>query len=90
MPHKETSVGCELCLDLVQVAEMYAECDEAFVQQKLDEDCRSKLQGGSFLDQVCEKLVNDIMRTLEEDTNADASTVCSKIMKKPCKYNGSM
>uniref|UniRef100_A0AC34QW51 Uncharacterized protein n=1 Tax=Panagrolaimus sp. JU765 TaxID=591449 RepID=A0AC34QW51_9BILA len=42
---KSASFGCEMCLDLVQIAEMYAECDESFVQQKLDEDCRSKLQG---------------------------------------------
>uniref|UniRef100_A0AC34QVF5 Saposin B-type domain-containing protein n=1 Tax=Panagrolaimus sp. JU765 TaxID=591449 RepID=A0AC34QVF5_9BILA len=84
---KSASFGCEMCLDLVQIAEMYAECDESFVQQKLDEDCRSKLQGGTFLDQLCETVVNDIMKALEEDTDADASKVCTKITKKPCKYD---
>lgn len=77
-----------MCLDLVQIAEMYAECDEAFIQQKMDEDC-DKLHVGNFLDQLCQALINDVMKTLEEDTNADASIVCSKILKSTCKYDGS-
>lgn len=80
---------CEVCLDAVQIAEMYAECDESYQQEKMDEDCKKKLGTDTFADKICEDIVNDIMTELENDTEADASKVCTKIMKKPCSYDGS-
>ncbi|KAE9547944.1 hypothetical protein FO519_008843 [Halicephalobus sp. NKZ332] len=87
--HKNTDIICELCLDAVQIGEMYAECDEDYQRQKMDEDCKKKLGTGTFADKLCEDIVNDIMGELESDTEANPSKVCTKLLGKPCAYAGS-
>lgn len=86
---ENTDVMCEICLDGVLIAEMYAECDEAYQQQKMEEDCQKKLSNEPFVEKLCEMIVDDIMKELENDTEADPSKVCTKLLKKPCSYEGS-
>uniref|UniRef100_A0AC34F1V6 Saposin B-type domain-containing protein n=1 Tax=Panagrolaimus sp. ES5 TaxID=591445 RepID=A0AC34F1V6_9BILA len=68
--HKEVSFMCEMCLDLVEIAEMYADCDEAYVNQKLDKKCDSYFHSG-FLDTACRDMINEIIRELKADTDKD-------------------
>uniref|UniRef100_A0A7E4VS89 Saposin B-type domain-containing protein n=1 Tax=Panagrellus redivivus TaxID=6233 RepID=A0A7E4VS89_PANRE len=79
---------CEICLDLVQIGEMYAECDEAVVQQKMDDKCDSYLHTG-ILDRICRDIIDDLTKELEADTEASPSKVCSKVLKSDCEYASS-
>uniref|UniRef100_A0AC35F3Y7 Saposin B-type domain-containing protein n=1 Tax=Panagrolaimus sp. PS1159 TaxID=55785 RepID=A0AC35F3Y7_9BILA len=83
--HKEATLLCEMCLDLVQIGEMYAECDEAYVDKKMDEKCDSYFHTG-FLDKVCRDMIDDLYKELEADTEKDPSKVCTKVTKHDCHY----
>ena len=83
---EEATFVCEMCLDLVQVAEMYAECDEAYVDAKMDAKCDSYFHNG-FLDKVCRDMIDDLMAELEKDTDKDPAKVCSKVTKTDCHYS---
>uniref|UniRef100_A0AC34F8E7 Saposin B-type domain-containing protein n=1 Tax=Panagrolaimus sp. ES5 TaxID=591445 RepID=A0AC34F8E7_9BILA len=84
--HKEATFICEMCLDLVQIGEMYADCDEAYVDKKMDEKCDSYFHQG-FLDTVCRDLIDDLYKELEADTDKDPAKVCSKVTKTDCHYS---
>uniref|UniRef100_A0A914NYG1 Saposin B-type domain-containing protein n=1 Tax=Panagrolaimus davidi TaxID=227884 RepID=A0A914NYG1_9BILA len=84
--HKEATLLCEMCLDLVQIGEMYADCDEAYVDKKMDEKCDSYFHTG-FLDKICRDMIDDLYKELEADTDKDPAKVCSKITKTDCHYS---
>ena len=82
---EEATFVCEMCLDLVQIGEMYAECDEADIDKKMDAKCDSYFHSG-FLDKVCRNMIDDVMGEMEKDTAKDPAKVCSKVTKTDCHY----
>uniref|UniRef100_A0AC35U1I5 Saposin B-type domain-containing protein n=1 Tax=Rhabditophanes sp. KR3021 TaxID=114890 RepID=A0AC35U1I5_9BILA len=82
-PRARASVTCEICLDIVQIIEMYSECEESYQDKKIDEYC--KTHAGAFAI-ICVEMVDQIMAELEKDSSADASTVCTRVMKHDCHY----
>uniref|UniRef100_A0A0K0F3W5 Saposin B-type domain-containing protein n=1 Tax=Strongyloides venezuelensis TaxID=75913 RepID=A0A0K0F3W5_STRVS len=79
------SLLCEMCLDLVLVGEQYAECGEEYVADKLEAEC-DKYLGTNLLDKVCHTIVDDLANEIVNDTEKNPSKVCSKVLKKTCKY----
>ena len=56
----DTSFGCEMCLDMVLIAETYAECDEAKVEHILENECDKKFSGNKIEDKTCRASVDKI------------------------------
>lgn len=69
-----TSFGCEMCLDLVLIAETYAECDEVIplfklkkdthfqskIKDKMEYECDLKYGRGTPADKACRASVDQI------------------------------
>ncbi|TMS32458.1 hypothetical protein L596_000289 [Steinernema carpocapsae] len=76
---------CEMCLDLVEIVEMYADCDESYVENKLDEKCDSYLHSG-IADEMCRSLVLGLYDFVKKETDKNPSKVCTKLLKHDCEY----
>jgi len=82
---KAASVGCEICLDLVQVAEMFAECEEAFIEEKLDEKCDEWTHSTTNLaDHLCRAMIETIAQEIIAETGQPAPAVCQKLFHITC------
>ncbi|KAK0394115.1 hypothetical protein QR680_000573 [Steinernema hermaphroditum] len=79
------NVICEMCLDLAEIAEMYADCDEEWVDQQLDNKCDSYLHSG-LLDDVCRGLADGLYKFVKGETDKNPSKVCTKLLKHTCQY----
>ncbi|CAB3399148.1 unnamed protein product [Caenorhabditis bovis] len=85
VPPSNAGVTCEICLDLVLIAETYAECEEATVQHRLDKYCKAKYSN-KISQQACLLMVNDVAHVVIDDTNQDPSAVCKDLVHKDCHY----
>uniref|UniRef100_A0A914QAW4 Uncharacterized protein n=1 Tax=Panagrolaimus davidi TaxID=227884 RepID=A0A914QAW4_9BILA len=74
-----------MCLDLVEIAETYAECDEAYIDKVLDKKCDSYFHSG-YMDTACRDMCDEIIKELEADTDKNPSKVCTKVTKTDCHY----
>ena len=84
--NKGASFVCEICLDAIQIIEMYAGCWSGYYQAELIQDCKKALQSQPAAEITCEELVNDIMREIEKLNDADSSVICTDILKSKCQY----
>ncbi|VDP21999.1 unnamed protein product [Heligmosomoides polygyrus] len=79
-------IACELCLDLVLIAETYAECGEAEVEGALEKKC-DKDYSSPATDKLCRSMVEKIAHEVIEDTEQDPTAVCYKVIHKQCTYS---
>uniref|UniRef100_A0A1I7ZBS6 Saposin B-type domain-containing protein n=1 Tax=Steinernema glaseri TaxID=37863 RepID=A0A1I7ZBS6_9BILA len=79
------NVICEMCLDLVEIAEMYEDCDEEYVEDKLDAKCDSYLHSG-VIDDLCRGLVDGLYKFVKGETDKNPAKVCTKLLKSDCHY----
>ncbi|WKY15966.1 hypothetical protein Q1695_000996 [Nippostrongylus brasiliensis] len=79
-------IACELCLDLVLIAESYAECGEAEVEAALDKKCDKDFSSPAT-DKLCRSMIDKVAHEVIEDTEQDPSKVCYKVIHKECQYS---
>ncbi|KAK6033326.1 hypothetical protein OSTOST_00463 [Ostertagia ostertagi] len=79
-------IACELCLDMVLIAETYAECGEAEVEAALEKKC-DKDFGSAATDKLCRSMIEKIAHEVIEDTEQDPTAVCYKVIHKECSYS---
>ncbi|CAD6185358.1 unnamed protein product [Caenorhabditis auriculariae] len=81
----QADITCEICLDLVLIAETYAECEEAVIEHHLDAYCDEKVHSKPA-DAACRAMVNQIAHEVITDTEQNATTICHKVIHKTCTY----
>ncbi|CAA92462.1 Saposin B-type domain-containing protein [Caenorhabditis elegans] len=86
VPSQNSDATCEICLDLVLIAETYAECDEAIVQHHMDAYCVEHVKNHAS-QALCKLLIDDIAHAVIEDTDQNPTGVCQKVIHKTCPYN---
>ncbi|KAK6766425.1 hypothetical protein RB195_025997 [Necator americanus] len=79
-------IACEMCLDLVLIAETYAECGEAEAEAALEKKCDADFSSPAT-DKMCRSMVRSIAHEVIEDTEQDPSKVCLKVIHKQCSYS---
>nr|CDJ82481.1 CBN-SPP-18 protein [Haemonchus contortus] len=79
-------IVCEMCLDMVLIAETYAECGEAEVEAALEKKCDKDFSSAAT-DKLCRSMVEKIAHEVIEDTEEDPSKVCYKVIHKECSYS---
>ncbi|CAJ0935456.1 unnamed protein product, partial [Mesorhabditis belari] len=86
-PEQANTVQCQLCLDLVDIAKTYEECDEAKVEHKMESECDKDFKADSAGDKACRGLVDGIMEDMIDKTeDQSAPAICSKRLGHDCKY----
>jgi len=78
---------CEICLDLVLIVEMYAECEESYVHDQMGKDCDCKFPNQPLQQQVCHSFINDLYNELLNDTEQSPEEACTKLINHECHYN---
>uniref|UniRef100_A0A8R1DTT3 Saposin B-type domain-containing protein n=1 Tax=Caenorhabditis japonica TaxID=281687 RepID=A0A8R1DTT3_CAEJA len=86
IPVQKSDVTCEICLDLVLIAETYAECEEAIVEHHMEAYCKDHIKNKAS-QQLCVLMIDDIAHTVIEDTDENPTAVCKKTVHKECPYN---
>uniref|UniRef100_A0A914CW96 Saposin B-type domain-containing protein n=1 Tax=Acrobeloides nanus TaxID=290746 RepID=A0A914CW96_9BILA len=82
-PQEKASVWCDLCLEIVNIAQMYAECYEADAQDFQIQWCVDYYKGDKY-EAVCRYIVNGFWQSIEKDTESiDPVKVCNAIIKFP-------
>ncbi|KAL6722875.1 hypothetical protein Aduo_017951 [Ancylostoma duodenale] len=79
-------IACEMCLDMVLIAETYAECGEAEVEAALEKKCDKDFSSPAT-DKLCRSMVDKIAHEVIEDTEQDPTKVCLKVIHKECHYS---
>ncbi|CAI5454832.1 unnamed protein product [Caenorhabditis angaria] len=86
VPVQNSDVSCEICLDLVLIAETYAECEEAVVEHHMEAYCVEHVKNKAS-QALCKLMVDDIAHAVIEDTDQNPTGVCQKTIHKTCPYN---
>ncbi|CAJ0608864.1 unnamed protein product [Cylicocyclus nassatus] len=79
-------IVCEMCLDLVLIAETYAECEEEQVAEILEKKCDKDFSSAAT-DKLCRSMVKQIAHEVITDTEQDPTKTCYKVIHKQCTYS---
>ncbi|CAJ0583748.1 unnamed protein product, partial [Mesorhabditis spiculigera] len=82
---KASDLNCELCLDFVEIAKTYEECDEEAIEHKMIAGCHDKFKDpleAFICSLVCYEIGEDIVK---ETDKQDPVATCSKLFG--CKYD---
>ncbi|CAI2351876.1 unnamed protein product [Caenorhabditis sp. 36 PRJEB53466] len=86
VPVQNSDATCEICLDLVLIAEMYAECEEAIMEHHMEAYCVEHVKNKAS-QAACKLMVDDIAHAVIEDTDENPTAVCKRTIHKTCPYN---
>ncbi|PAV84483.1 hypothetical protein WR25_18291 isoform A [Diploscapter pachys] len=81
----DADVGCEICLDLVLIAETYSECEEAVIEHHCENYCKEKT-ANKAAQMACVAMIDDVMHEVITDTEQDPTAVCHKVIHRECHY----
>uniref|UniRef100_A0A914C9P7 Saposin B-type domain-containing protein n=1 Tax=Acrobeloides nanus TaxID=290746 RepID=A0A914C9P7_9BILA len=83
-PNRDVDFWCEMCDDIVQIVEMFANCAADYIVNQADMWCDQQCGNDAVLASICHDLVDNIYIDVKNITNTNYTVVCSKLLSKDC------